>query len=268
MRIAATINDSYSGSTWLSFTENGTLDKNSYDAPYLYPLDYHPFLSLQTRFKGIGFNIKTLPVSPEDPIVIPLAAEAWQPNKNEQNPGYLPLQGDVELFWPNLENIPEEWSVTLTDHYLGTIIDMKNQSHYKYSTSPQKQFQSSIPYKMELQKAIDKQSENTRFTITIYPNGMLQLAETDLPDSFKLHQNYPNPFNSSTVIKYDLPTKANVTLDVYSVTGKRVAKLVNQTQNPGSYSVPFNAGNLASGIYFYQLKTGNILRTQKMVLLK
>lgn len=269
IQITATLNDSLSGITWISFTANGSLDRNSYDAPYLYPLDYQPFLSLQTHFEGTGYNIKTLPAEPEAPVIIPLSTEAWEPNQNLDKPRYHPIQGEVEIKWPKLENIPDSWTVTLKDRDLGTITDMKSQSHYRYSTSPQKQLKSTMPFRMGLQKAVGVESANTRFAVTVYPNGeSQQLTESDLPNSFHLHQNYPNPFNPSTLIRYDLPSSAKVTLDVYSVSGKHVANLVNQTQKAGSYTVPFNAKNLASGIYFYQIRFGNLQQTQKMVLLK
>lgn len=268
MQIAARINGSFTGETWLSFSENGSVEKNSYDAPYLYPLDYNPFLSLQTRFDGTGYNIKNLPGEPESPIEIPLIAEAWEPDQNEQSPGYRPITGEVELIWPKMENIPSEWAITLTDHHLGKIINMKTQDRYEYTTSPQKQLERSMPYKMELLKAVNKQTEGSRFTITVSPNGEPQITESNLPEAFELHQNYPNPFNPTTVIRYELPENAEVSLDVYSVSGQRVATLVNQNQQAGSYTVPFDASRLASGIYLYQLKAGNFLSTQKMILLK
>ena len=268
MQIAARINSSYTGETWLSFTETGSIEKNSYDAPYLYPLDFKPFLSLQTRFEGTGYNIKNLPAEPESEVKIPLMVEAWEPNQDENSPGYRPLFGDVELIWPKMENIPDEWAITLTDHHLGKIVDMKNDDRYEYSTAPQKRIDTVMPYKMGLVKAVNKQTENTRFTITISPNANSQISENNLPKSFELRQNYPNPFNPTTVIRYDLPENAEVSLDVYSVSGQRVATLVNQTQQAGSYTVPFDAGRLASGVYIYQLKAGNFLSTQKMVLMK
>jgi len=268
MQIAALINGSYTGETWLSFTETGSIKKNSYDAPYLYPLDYKPFLSLQTRFEGTGYNIKNLPASPDSEIRIPLVAEAWEPNQNEDSPGYRPIQGEMELIWLKMENIPAEWAVTLTDHHLGKIVDMRNQDRYTYFTAPQKQVETAMAYKMALQKAVNKQTENTRFTITISPNGESQIADSNLPNNFKLHQNYPNPFNPTTVIRYELPQATEVTLDVYSVNGQRVASLVNRTEPAGTYTVPFDASSLASGIYIYQLKAGSFLSTQKMILLK
>ena len=96
------------------------------------------------------------------------------------------------------------------------------------------------------------------------------------PISFELSQNYPNPFNPSTSIKYSVPSLERghvpslqqVELKVYDILGREVATLVNQRQNPGQYQVIFNAGNLASGTYFYRLRTGDFVQVKKMLLLK
>jgi hypothetical protein len=88
------------------------------------------------------------------------------------------------------------------------------------------------------------------------------------PLRFELAQNYPNPFNPSTVIRYQLPNSANVTLKVFDVTGKEVAEVVNGYQTAGEHSVEFNAANLPSGIYFYRLSAGNYTATRKMMLVR
>ncbi len=59
-----------------------------------------------------------------------------------------------------------------------------------------------------------------------------------------------------------------ISLEVYDVMGKKVKTLIKEKQNAGSYSVVFNAGNLASGIYFYRLEAGDIRLTRRMILLK
>ena len=85
---------------------------------------------------------------------------------------------------------------------------------------------------------------------------------------FNLSQNYPNPFNPSTTIKYSIPNAGNISLKVYDVLGKEIATLVNEEKSSGNYEVEFNASNLTSGIYFYQLKAGNFIETKKMILLR
>ena len=86
--------------------------------------------------------------------------------------------------------------------------------------------------------------------------------------SYTLLQNYPNPFNPSTTIQYKIPNSGLVTIKVYDVLGSKVKTLVNQYQNMGSHEINFNADNLSSGVYFYQLKVGNFISTKKMLLLK
>jgi polyhydroxybutyrate depolymerase len=91
---------------------------------------------------------------------------------------------------------------------------------------------------------------------------------TQNPMDFSLFQNYPNPFNPSTKISWQLPIRSLVTLKVYDVLGNEVSTLVNEEKPAGSYEVEFNASNLASGIYFYQLRTGEFILTKKMVLIR
>ena len=85
---------------------------------------------------------------------------------------------------------------------------------------------------------------------------------------FQLFQNYPNPFNPSTDIRFEIKENANVNLSVYNVLGQKVAELVNSELPAGIHSVSFNASNLSSGIYFYELKAGTFTSVRKMELLK
>jgi len=88
------------------------------------------------------------------------------------------------------------------------------------------------------------------------------------PKDFLLQQNYPNPFNPNTIISYQLPVTGNVTLKVYDLLGKEVATLVNEEKPSGHYEINFDASNLASGIYYYQLRAGEFVETKKMTLIK
>jgi len=89
------------------------------------------------------------------------------------------------------------------------------------------------------------------------------------PDDFSLSQNYPNPFNPTTEIRYHLPGVANVDLSIYNSLGKKVYTLVSEKQTAGSYSVQWNAGAFASGVYFCKLSTDqNWSHIMKVVLLK
>lgn len=88
------------------------------------------------------------------------------------------------------------------------------------------------------------------------------------PGTFELYQNHPNPFNPSTQIRYQLSVSSQVSLKVYDFLGHEVAVLVNAIQNAGQYQVTFNASELSSGVYIYQLDTGGVLYTKKMLLVK
>jgi hypothetical protein len=89
-----------------------------------------------------------------------------------------------------------------------------------------------------------------------------------LPREFSLSQNYPNPFNPMTVISYQLPVGGNVILKIYDILGNDMVTLADEYSPTGKYEVEFNAANLPSGVYFYQLKAGEFIQTKKMLLLK
>ena len=95
-----------------------------------------------------------------------------------------------------------------------------------------------------------------------------------IPDYFALHQNYPNPFNPSTQISFDVPQGAeHIMLNVYNILGQNVSTLVNGVMNPGQYTMEWNAtdevGNpVASGIYFYELRSASFTARKKMLLIR
>ncbi|GEM_PF-6913895 len=84
----------------------------------------------------------------------------------------------------------------------------------------------------------------------------------------RLSQNYPNPFNPKTTISYQLPTRSPVTLKVFDLLGREVATLVNGVEDAGLRSAQLDAGELASGMYFYRLTVGGSVQTMKMMLQK
>jgi hypothetical protein len=91
---------------------------------------------------------------------------------------------------------------------------------------------------------------------------------SQVPKSFALMQNYPNPFNPTTTITYALPSTEHVRLKLFDVLGREVAQIVDESQQAGNYTVPFDATRLSSGVYFYRIEAGTFIQTRKMVLLK
>jgi len=112
---------------------------------------------------------------------------------------------------------------------------------------------------------------------TVTPVGVKQTDATGgLPVAYALLQNYPNPFNPSTTIRYDLPASSHVVLKIYSVLGEEVRTLVDEVQEAGYRSLTFDAVGLASGVYFYRIRTrsvvegewGGFISTKKMMVVK
>ncbi len=93
------------------------------------------------------------------------------------------------------------------------------------------------------------------------------------PRSFALHQNYPNPFNPTTAIEYTLRSRADVTITVFDILGRKVKTIFDQTMAAGTYTTywdgtDINNNAVATGVYFYQIKAGDFIDTKKMLLLK
>jgi len=86
--------------------------------------------------------------------------------------------------------------------------------------------------------------------------------------NYELGQNYPNPFNPSTKINFSIKKAGQTSLKVYDVIGREVAVLVNKKMVPGTYDVEFSNAQLATGLYFYQIRSGDFTATKKMLLVK
>ncbi len=90
-----------------------------------------------------------------------------------------------------------------------------------------------------------------------------------LPTVYALEQNYPNPFNPSTMIEFSLPEDVgNAKLSIYNALGEKVAELVNTALTAGKYQYQWNAKDVATGMYIYELRTDKFVSVKKMILLK
>lgn len=114
--------------------------------------------------------------------------------------------------------------------------------------------------------------QKTVSSVTIDPDGWILktvLASSDIfPTNFLLSQNFPNPFNPKTMINYQLPVTSHVTLEVFDVLGRKVATLVNEKKQPGTYHAEWDASGMATGIYFYRLTAGTFSATKKMAVVR
>lgn len=110
------------------------------------------------------------------------------------------------------------------------------------------------------------------FTVHVYPLGIAG-EEGVLPEVYTLNQNYPNPFNPTTTISYSLDKDSEVEVNIFDISGKLITTLRNKYQTQGEHSITWNGidasgSKVGAGVYFYQVKAGDLIQTKKMVLLK
>jgi hypothetical protein len=115
--------------------------------------------------------------------------------------------------------------------------------------------------------ATDTAGNSTVRTIDLAQTSVSYLS-FNVSDGFRLFDNYPNPFNPETRIKFQIPEQGLVVLTISDVLGREVAILANERLERGTYETTFNASGLASGLYFYQLKTGDFVSVKKMMVLR
>lgn len=88
------------------------------------------------------------------------------------------------------------------------------------------------------------------------------------PADFELFQNFPNPFNGTTTMTFFVGKKGMVSLEVHDMLGRRVGLVVEGPENEGKHQIAFDASKLASGVYFYRLRSGSLDVTRKMIILR
>ncbi len=92
--------------------------------------------------------------------------------------------------------------------------------------------------------------------------------ENTIGNNFELKQNYPNPFNPTTIVEYSLSKQNNVTFEIFNLLGEKIKTVVNKVQSAGKHRVALNMSSYPSGVYMYQLRSGNFIKCGKMTLLK
>ena len=98
-------------------------------------------------------------------------------------------------------------------------------------------------------------------------------VEITAPETFELSQNYPNPFNPETKIRYQLPNSGKVVVKIFDILGREVKSLVDEKLEAGFHEVTWNGRNnsgtrVSSGVYYYQIRSGEFKHTKKMILMK
>ena len=107
-------------------------------------------------------------------------------------------------------------------------------------------------------------NSSKNYLVSVENNSMTE----NVPKEYALHQNYPNPFNPVTKISYEIPVKSLVTLKVYDMLGREVARLYDGEREAGRYEAEFNGMRFSSGVYFYKLEAGSYTAVKKLLLVK
>lgn len=115
--------------------------------------------------------------------------------------------------------------------------------------------------------ALGQSPWSTVFRFRVRPTGIVNIS-SEIPTEYKLFNNYPNPFNSQTKIKFQVPKDGDVRIRIYDISGKEVGEIVNSSLRAGTYEANWNAGYLASGVYFYLLESNGFKDVKRAVLLK
>jgi len=234
-------------SAWLELAPGVSSDFTGTDAWELTPLSEHYALLATRKPDGSLLDIARYPASGE--VQIPLVTEATRP-------------GTYHI---------EVTGATATGLYLN---DLHTRTSMALEPGLRVAFDLNNPAKTvadplaRIRAGLKKSASpgEPRFVISTTPLDIER--DTKIPQAFALQQNYPNPFNPVTVIRYQLPARSEVRLEVYDLSGRQVATLVEAVQPAGSYSVRFDGSTLSSGVYMYRLQAGGAVFTKKLTLIK
>jgi len=153
--------------------------------------------------------------------------------------------GYVEITWDTIK-LGDHY-FTLTDLDSTVTLNMLTHNFYRFTNSAQVRH-----FKIQVDRVTTSISDQD--------NGV--------PRDFEISQNYPNPFNPTTTIKYGLPKKSEVTIELFNMLGQKVLSLVDEEKNAGYHSVSVDATNLASGVYLYRIQADQFIRARKMLLIR
>ena len=171
--------------------------------------------------------------------------------------------------WEDLSDIPDNWSVFLTDTKLNKEVNLRSVADYPFTVLPDEDEQS-LNEKSEgpILNTEPSVSDEPRFILTVNPGNRGQTDGPDIPESVKLNPNYPNPFNPATTISFELKEDSEVLLSIWNIVGQRVVTLVDGMKEAGEHTATWNASEMPRGIYIAQLEVGGEVFIRKMTLIK
>ncbi|MCH8494444.1 MAG: T9SS type A sorting domain-containing protein [Balneolales bacterium] len=235
--------------TTLYFHPEATLSRDRFDLDKLAPIGSN---SVLLYYIGEGNQPKaqySLPYDIDSAIDIDLDVYTYG------------LTGEFNIAWTELVNLDtDDVSIYLFDNVTGREVDINQELSYTFEIEQSAAKQKSFSDIADTNEA--------RFTLKVRPVSTTSYSQSQLPQQLALFQNYPNPFNPVTTIRYEVPSSGEAELAVYDMLGRRISTLVNETSEPGTYSVRFDAQRLSSGVYLYQLRTDGQTLVRQMTLIK
>ncbi|MEX2600581.1 MAG: cellulose binding domain-containing protein, partial [Balneolaceae bacterium] len=242
----------------LSFTEDGLMKMDQRDAyKLLPPPGVSNYLEIFSRVEeGDRLAINNLPRRFGQPIEIPIEINAFKDG--------FSVQDEIMLEITGFKNIPNGWNIELIHQQTGMQVPITGQQTIPISMSQMGgkgvARQNDSGYKVTTKE----KSSHARFLLRIEPGD----DADGLPGDFELRQNYPNPFAGSTALRFTLPVESFVQLEIYDISGRRVATIVDEVRPAGSYQEIWRAHGAASGLYLARLVTSDGVSSRKLTLVK
>lgn len=264
-------NKLFANSTGILLNDEGEDGLDWQDAPKLSPAGlanrYLSFHSLGE--KSMTFAMNALPLDPlrrEGQISIPLDIQTTE-------------SGRFTMDWALPEMQAFSGSYYLRDNETGEVVELREGLTYSFEITDERAIQtkgsqasnpmSDIADEQPSVYLASSGGSEARFELLITTSGVDGLTELGAtPEDFILAQNYPNPFNPITQISYHLPQTSEVLLEVYDLTGRSVATLVDEQMAAGRHTIGFDATGLSSGVYIYRLQVGSQIISRKLTVVK
>jgi len=250
-------NGEYTSSTYLSFTPEGHIHLDPLDADRLLPLSPAEHLTSMIHESGKSLSINNLPSNLSDDILFDMDVMLLSPSDD----GYETQASQVNLTW-DITNLPEGMSLALVNNGTGQTINLYGYPSAninlpsKGGFSSPEDFMATYPFVGEAQ-----------FMLSVF-SDLTATEEEIVPETITLHNAYPNPFNPSTMISFDLIESDKVSLNIFDLTGRQVASLVNKVMIPGTHQISWNPTQISSGVYLVKLIVGNTSLNQKITYIK
>lgn len=242
--------------TDIMLSDNAREGKDPRDAYIITPFSESRLELFTLLNDGIPLAINNLPLEFNTRYTLPLEVRGFLEGE--------PITSEFQLNIRGIRNIPDNWLVLLVDNETQQEINLLEQNSYSFNHSTQEKQVMGTPGTRS--KLVQKEkSISSRFTLIISTEEI----EENVPRRVFLDQSYPNPFSESATIEFGLPEETKVTLEIFDVIGRQVARLIDdETMSPGEHEVVWTPSRIASGVYLYRLKTDNTTISEKMTFIK